>query len=83
MWTPRFSELCQIKDDAVIRYYKDKIDDLTQTDPDMEVIKKGEVPHILGPFNNWHYQPMREMIPFCKMYDDKKPDFIQMAIDSK
>ena len=65
------------------KYYKDAVNSLLDTNPDFEPIKQGEVPHIIGPFNNWRYQTMREIIPFCRTHDDKKPDFLKMAVEKK
>ena len=65
IWTPRISELSHVQDEGVRRYYRDSIDLLTDSDPDFQPIKTGEIPHIIGPFTNWRYCPMRSVVPFC------------------
>ena len=35
----------------------------------------------MGPFTNWNYKSMREVIPFCQANDKNPPNFLQMGID--
>ena len=81
LWTPRISQLAGVKDHEVLRYYKDSVDDLTETVPGFQPIKTGDMPHIIGPFTNWNFAAMREVIPFCKTYDKEPPDFLRMGIE--
>lgn len=81
IWTPRISQLAQVKDEQIRQYYKDTIDLLTETDPEFQPIKTGEIPHIIGPFTNWKYHPMRAVVPFCQQQDTNPPDFLTMAIE--
>lgn len=54
---------------------------LTETDPEFQPIKTGELPHIIGPFTDWRYCSMRAVAPFCKQYDRDPPDFLPLAIE--
>ena len=83
LWTPRISQLAAVKDKEVNSYYKDAVDLLTETVPDFQPIKTGDVPHIIGPFSNWNYSAMREVIPFCQIYDKSPPDFKRLAVERK
>jgi len=81
IWKPRISELASVKDESIKRYYNDALELIHDVDPDFVPMKAGDRPHILGPFNNWKYQPMREMIPFVRKYDKDPPNFLQMAVE--
>ena len=59
IWTQRISMLSEVKDPDFRQYYRDKVDRMTDIDPHFQPIKSGEVPHIIGPFTNWNYAPMR------------------------
>ena len=64
----------------MVTYYKHAVDHMTDHVPDFQPIKTGDMPHIIGPFTNWNYAPMREIIPFCQKYDPNAPDFLGTAI---
>ena len=57
--------LSSVKDKEVIEHYKKSVDYLTETVEDFEPIELENIPHIMGPFTNWNYKSMREVIPFC------------------
>ena len=83
LWTPRISELCQVRDPNVVEYYKDTIDTLLDSDPSFKPIKEKDRPHIIGPFTSWKYAPMASVSKFCQMYDDQPPNFKEMAVERK
>jgi len=39
------------------------------------------IPEITGPFTNWNYRSMRNMVDFCKLHDPYPPNFIGQLID--
>ena len=81
LYTDRLSQLSEVKQPEVVKYYKDSVDLLTEVDPHFIPIKTGEIPHIIGPFTGWRYRPMHNIVEFCQTYDQKKPNFIEMGIE--
>ena len=41
------------------------------------------VPQIASAFNGWHYQNMREIVPFCEENDTEPPDFLEMCLSER
>ena len=38
-------------------------------------------PYIYGTFSNWESRAMRNVVDFCKEYDENPPPFLQEAIN--
>ena len=65
----------------MINHYKKAVDNLACNVEESEQSKLGNIPYITGPFTNWNYKSMREVIPFCKIHDNSPPRFLEMAIE--
>ena len=83
IWTPSISHLAQVQDQGVKNYYKDAIDSIIDANPHFETIEDKDTPHIIGPFTNWKYCEMRQVVPFCLNNDPNPPDFLTMAVKKK
>ena len=42
-----------------------------------------EEPHIGGPFNDWHWERMSNVVDFCMANDPNPPNFINELINLK
>lgn len=80
LWTPRISQLSQVKNPEVVQYYKSAVEKLSEKNPEFDRIQTSDVPHIIGPFTNWKYVQMREIVPFCQAQDKNPPNFLKQAI---
>ena len=75
LWTPRIGELTSEKDEEKVRYYKKEIDKYRSQDDDL-AMNSSCTPLIAASFNDWSYEKMKEVIPFCIENDPDQPDFI-------
>lgn len=42
-----------------------------------------ESPHIGGPFNDWHWEGMINVVDFCMQHDPNPPNFVEELINQK
>ena len=79
LWSKKFGQI-DLVDSEKANYY---IKAIQKSEVDELFPAVYEIPHISGAFNDWHWESMRSVIDFCKLYDKNPPNFIQMLIEEK
>ena len=79
LWSERIGAITGERDDNKVAYYKRKVDEIRDTDESLPT-NASLTPLIAGSFNDWHYEKMQEVVPFCMDNDLNPPDFLKECV---